>query len=137
MIVSNKISEIMLIDDDVPTNYLSNLIIEDKNCCETVSTFNMATEAINALKENQSNNQKLPDIILLDLNMPRMNGWEFMEAFNQFSFEKQMPKVYILTTSMNPDDKTKALKTSSVAGFRKKPLDEDMLDEIIAEFEGE
>ncbi len=125
----------MLIDDDVPTNYLSNIIIKDKDCCDTISTFSMATEAIDDLKKRLSSHQRLPDIILLDLNMPRMNGWEFMEAFNQFSFEKQMPKVYILTTSMNPDDKIRALNTSSVSGFHKKALNEDILDKIIADIE--
>lgn len=135
--MKKAIHEIMLIDDDIPTNYLSKLVITEKNCCETISTVSMATEAIDILKEHLEGQQKLPDVILLDLNMPKMNGWEFMEVFNQLNLKEQQPRIHILTTSMNPDDRIKALNTASISGFHKKPLNDDILDQIIAEFEVE
>ena len=78
-----------------------------------------------------------PDVLILDLNMPKMNGWEFMEAFNQFNLKTTTPRVYILTTSMNPEDRLKAENTAFVSGFYKKPFSESMLDQIVAEFEHE
>lgn len=128
-----KVHEIMLIDDDAATNYLSKFIIDNKGCCNNLSIFNLATEALEHLDQRIKQNQDLPDIIFLDLNMPRMNGWEFLEIFGQYDISNHpdKPLIYILSTSMNPEDKIRANTIDSVTQFYKKPISETMLDEVL------
>ena len=73
--------------------------------------------------------EELPDIIFLDLNMPTVNGWEFLEKFEQLSMEKSLEKclIYILTSSLDTADIAKADDNILVKGFIHKPIDlEDM-----------
>lgn len=124
----------MLIDDDLPTNYLSKILLQKIDCCDKISMFTMATDAIVSLEEKFKANQTLPDAILLDLNMPRMNGWEFIQELTQLPVKPSLPKIYIITTSMNPEDEATAKNIPTVAGFYQKPLDEKILDNILATF---
>jgi len=133
MTTINELNEIMLIDDDEATNYLSKFIIDSTKCCETLSEFSLAEHAINDLKNRIQLQQELPDVIFLDLNMPRLNGWEFLEIYEQFdlSYTDKKPTIVILTTSMNPKDRTKAQQIETVSEFLQKPLSTEILDQVM------
>ena len=78
---------------------------------------------------------RLPELILLDINMPRMNGFEFLEIVDEKLSQAQPPvKVALLTTSSNPADARKAESFASVGWFLSKPLGRDMLDQLVSEF---
>jgi len=128
------VKEIMLIDDDEATNYLSKFIINGKNCCEKLSVFCMAEHAIDDLKNRIKHLQELPDVIFLDLNMPRLNGWEFLDIYEQFdlSYTDTAPTIIILSTSMNPEDEVKASQVKAASQFLQKPLSEDILDRVMS-----
>jgi len=124
---------VMLIDDDIPTNYLNKMVINQVNCTENVVTVNSGIEALKFLVEQPK--EAMPDLIFLDINMPAMNGWEFLEAYKSIPLEKKEKTiVMMLTTSENPDDKMRAKRIRDIKGFMVKPLSEDVVEHVLGEF---
>jgi len=123
---------IYLIDDDDIQNTINVRIIEIVALEREVRVFKNAKRALEALKEVRENAmEKEPTFLLLDLNMPQMNGWDFLKHFE----DRQNPwPVYILTSSINEQDKSRADKFPSVAGFLSKPLTTTAFEQIIAEY---
>ena len=121
----------MLIDDDEPTNFLSRLLIEEARCAEHIQVADSGRMALDFLSSGHNS----PDLIFLDINMPAMNGWEFLEKYRQLDKGKQGKIVIImLTTSLNPDDKVKAAKIPEISGFENKPLSSELIDRVIKKY---
>ena len=129
----DRINEIMLIDDDLATNYLSKYIIDDVGCCENLSVHDMAQDALDDLSRRIENNDRLPEVIFLDLNMPRIDGWEFLEIYETLDLSQysMLPDIYVLSTTMNPQDRLKAESINAVSRFYAKPLTEQILTEVM------
>lgn len=127
---------ILLIDDDDATNFVNKLIIEKASIDTDIATCLSAQEGLDYLTcEGAYTSQETypqPGIIFLDINMPGMNGWEFLEEYKKLP-EEQKAKIVVamLTTSMNPDDEEAGKGNVSVKSFMHKPLREEMLYEII------
>ncbi|MEE4000964.1 response regulator [Tenacibaculum sp. FZY0031] len=127
-----KLHTILLIDDDPATNFLHKLIIEKENCAEHVLCKQSAEEALVYLKFNIENNIPHPELIFLDINMPKMNGWDFLEEYKKFDKNKQAKKIVImLTTSLDPNDKEKAKAINQINEFRSKPLTKEKLQSVL------
>ncbi len=124
-----KVNSIMLIDDDKVTNFYHKIVIQGANCCEHIDIYDDATEALSHLKETS----ELPNIIFLDINMPRMNGWEFIETIMEDGLDSLLNTctIVMLTTSLNPKDKEKALKYKIISEFKHKPLTKEILQDIV------
>ena len=107
-----KLSCILLIDDDVPTNFYNKKIVEQHGRTEHVEVCDSAEAGLEFLKSKFKNGlPPQPELIFLDLNMPGMDGWEFLDAYEKLPFpQKGKVVVVMLTTSVNPDDETKALE---------------------------
>ena len=131
--MKSLLKTIMLIDDDVPTNYLNKMVIDQTECAEKVITVNSGIEALEFLKNQPK--EMMPDLIFLDINMPAMNGWEFLEAYKTIPSEKkENTVVMMLSTSENPDDKMRANCIKDISGFMVKPLSEDVVTNVMGEF---
>lgn len=129
--MSYKLQMILLIDDDEPTNFLNRLALEEANCAREILVFQSAASAIEFLQSAASG----PDLIFLDINMPAMNGWEFLQEYENLGPEKQGSRIIImLTSSINPDDRTRAEQNPAVSGFRNKPLTPEIIQEIMDSF---
>lgn len=115
---------------------LKRLQKDNDRICREVSelaldTLILSESAIEALERCD----RLSELILLDINMPRMNGFEFLEIVDEKLSQAQPPvKVALLTTSSNPADARKAESFASVGWFLSKPLGRDMLDQLVSEF---
>ena len=130
----------MLIDDDEPTNFLSSMIIEEANCTEQIQILDTGEKALNYLANSKkfagsNKDYPWPDLIFLDINMPAMNGWEFLAKYNKLDLSHHPKiKIVMLTTSLDPDDEIRAKEMPAVTGFKHKPLTEQMLNEILDKY---
>lgn len=123
----------MLIDDNPDDNFYHERVIKKSNAAETVISETSAIEALEYLRSKNDNNRPQPDLIFLDINMPGMNGWEFLDEYQKLDKELQGHVIVImLTTSENPDDRIRAIKV--VPDFRTKPVTTEMLEEIIGKY---
>lgn len=121
-----------LVDDDDIFVFLTTKIIEQTNLIDLIKVFGNGLDAINFLKENKNNVDALPDIILLDLSMPIMNGWQFLEEYNKLNptIGKKIT-IYICSSSISPDDITRAKTISEVSDYIIKPITKDKLIDLI------
>ena len=118
-----------MVDDDSEDNYFHQIVINEMNITERIEVALNGIEALNFLKDE---NQVRPDIIFLDINMPKMNGWEFLEAYKDLEDDqKARVLVVMLTTSINPMDRERAEKYRDIVGFNCKPLSEKMIVEVL------
>ena len=127
-----KLDCILLIDDDKPTNYFHKIIINDSGLTERVIAIQSGQEALEYLGQKEEGQYPRPDLIFLDINMPAMDGWEFLEEYNKLDKNKKAKILIImLTTSINPEDEKKAKEINLINGFQRKPLSVEMLEKII------
>ena len=131
-----KLNCSLLVDDDEPTNFLNKMILEDLNCAEKVEVAESGQSALSYLENASENtNHSSPDLIFLDINMPAMNGWEFLEQYSNLDKQHKANVVIVmLTTSLNPDDRAKASKIPDVSGFETKPLTAEKLQYILKKY---
>ena len=118
---------IWVIDDDAIYQIIVNKIIQRSEMFSTITSFKNGKEAIDVLQEIVHNtadeSASLPDIILLDINMPIMDGWEFMEKMGliKSKFSKDIT-VYIVSSSIATEDKNKSKTYSDILGYLSKPV---------------
>ena len=129
--MKQKLNCVLLIDDDRTTNFLNERVIKQVDCVDRIEVEQTGMKALKFLNAKES---AQPDLILLDINMPGMNGWEFLDEFREPQKEKQKNIVIIMiTTSQNPEDAERTKTVSKISGFKKKPLTSEMLNEILRE----
>lgn len=115
----------MLIDDNVIDNFIHQKMLE--SCVEKeIITFPNAIAALEHLKQNA----KLPEFILLDIGMPIMDGFEFLEKFYDLENAESSTKIIILSTSLDPSDVQNA-KQKNCLGFLQKPLKKEDIEEYL------
>ena len=130
--MTEKLECIMLIDDHFPTNYYHKIIIEKTDCCKKIIEKTNVIEALDYLKTAFSEENPKPDMIFLDINMPGLTGWDFLEAYKSLTKEQQVKIIIImLSTSADPNDLSRADNDPNVTEYRSKPLTVEVLEEII------
>lgn len=119
--------DILLIDDDPSVNFLNKLIIERASIQAEIKVHTDASEAL----EEISSNARSPKMILLDINMPIMDGWEFAKQYEQLPENIRSSKIFILSSSINPTDREKANESPVIHGFYSKPLTTEIINELV------
>lgn len=128
----NKLNSILLIDDDQINNFINKRIIKKLGITEEIKVAMNGEEALYQIKNYCNETGHCPELIFLDINMPVMNGFEFLSEFHNLPLEnKKDVKIIVLTTSTNPIDMQK-LKEYSIKGFLNKPLTEKKIMEVIS-----
>jgi CheY-like chemotaxis protein len=114
---------VLLIDDDEITNFISVAVIERTNKFSHIEIAGSGKEGLEYLQTCLSEKKNLPSLILLDINMPIMTGWQFLEELERFADRVlEKAKIFMLSSSQNPEDLLKANKHPFLSGFIRKPL---------------
>ncbi|MCK8523454.1 response regulator [Aquimarina sp. D1M17] len=130
--MEKSVNCVLLIDDDKATNFFNQRVVTKHDGFDQVNTVQSGMAALQYLNEVEKNSATKPDLIFLDINMPAMNGWEFLVEFSKLNEELiQGIKVILLSTSSNPDDVKESIKNHSVDDFINKPLSLDLLDNVL------
>ena len=117
----------MFIDDNKGTNCYNKFIVEELNISKKNIFFQKAENALQHLSTlNEIEKPIWPDVIFLDINMPKIDGWAFIEKYQQMTLQKVSP-IIMLSTSLSPRDKEKVNASPLVYGFWEKPLEEEMI----------
>ncbi|KAA1247300.1 response regulator [Aquimarina sp. RZ0] len=133
--MGDKIGVACIIDDDSVYVNLVKRIIEAKQLCKNLLVFENGKNALNFFEAilTNMNQESIPDIIFLDLNMPVMDGWEFLAQFTRIKnrFGKIIT-LYIVSSSINPLDIKKAKSISTVTDYLIKPITITELESIFS-----
>lgn len=130
-----KIDTLCIVDDDDAFKFLTTMTIEDSDRVDNIMTFSNGQETIEFLESVKDRPEKIPEIILLDLNMPVMDGWEFLNEY--ISMKPRIGKqitIYIVSSSIDPKDFQKAKLIQEVSDFIIKPITEEKFHELINSF---
>ncbi len=131
----SNVSLTCLIDDDEIFVYAMKKIINLKQLSREMITFDRVEKALDYFSINKNKAVLLPDVILLDINLPGEDGWDFIESFEQISAEMiKKPKIYMLSSSANPADQQKALSNKNIENYYVKPLSKDDFKEIFGQW---
>ena len=124
-----KLYCVLLVDDDEITNFVHEALIMDAGAAERVLVAHNGQEAINLLKQQKKGNY--PSLIFMDINMPVMDGFEFLNAYRALDEDlRRSVTVIMLTSSLNPRD-IERTKNTGIADFLNKPLTGDKLKAVV------
>jgi len=127
---------VLLVDDDEATNFLHKIYLKEWNFGEHIYTAMNGQEALDFLATNEEFRKNKPSLILLDINMPIMNGFEFMEAYKDIDPSmKASTVVVMLTSSLHHNDQKRASDMNDLKSFINKPLTREQLEKVINQLE--
>lgn len=125
-------SKLILIDDDEIYHKITQLMVEEYSTIDEVISSTDGKATLEYLIENRSNEEKLPDYIFVDLNMPKYSGWDFLNGFKKIRNSlRKVVRVFIVSSSIDPDDMERSKNYSFVDKFIIKPLKREFLQELI------
>lgn len=127
-----KINNVCIVDDDPITQFLTHKVIQQTDLVNHVKIFSNGLDTINYLSSVHDNFEELPDVILLDLFMPIMDGWGFMKEY--LSLQPKLTKkiaIYIVSSSIDPADIRRAESIDAITDFIIKPVTKEKLMEAM------
>ena len=133
-----KVNCILLIDDNPADNEFHKIRINKADVCnhiEIATSGKMALDYITkAAEPNEGEAHPKPELIFLDINMPTMNGFEFLEEYKKLDDKLKSKVVIMLTNSLNPDDQKRAMETKEISEYQNKPLSVKTLQDTIGKY---
>jgi response regulator RpfG family c-di-GMP phosphodiesterase len=129
----DNITKFIIVDDDTINNALCQIAIKTSVKGAVVKAFTIPEEGFDYIVKNSIEENQSHTVVFLDLNMPRVSGWEFLSYFDKLDEKiKKQYKIYILSTSFDAKDKERALENKSVVDYIIKPLTTEIVGRIIS-----
>jgi response regulator RpfG family c-di-GMP phosphodiesterase len=126
-----KYKTVLLVDDSYIDNLISKKIMESNYYAENIIVMESSKQAIDFISESILSKQNIPQVLFLDIRMPGMNGFDFLEEFSKIEGLKEHNlKIYILSSSLDPTDYKKIQGNKLISKFIGKPLTPHILEEI-------
>ena len=127
-----KIESCCIIDDDPIFIYGTKRLMNEIEFCESIIVYNNGQDALDGLLELSESGQKIPPFIFLDLNMPIMDGWEFLEELSKIPSNKlKKTTIYIISSSVDPRDLEKVKNYKAVNNYILKPITPTDLETVL------
>lgn len=126
----SKVDLAYIIDDDEVIIYLTDILVKNIDFCDKMTSFTDSNTALKSLKSAIEKKENLPSVILIDLNMPIMNGWAFLDELQKMPLKDQIP-VFIFTSSIDAEDMERAKKYPIVKDYITKPLTIHKINKIL------
>jgi len=126
-----KFKSAMVIDDNQIDLYIASRVISKTKFADNILTYTSAADALQYLKEHEHRPMSLPEILFVDIYMPGMSGFEFMQAFASLSETiKKHCHAYIVSSTIDENDIERTKKDPNIMGFQEKPINNEFLDRI-------
>lgn len=123
---------VLLVDDNPEDNFFHQRIIKKTGLVSQLVVKDMPNEALNFLQSDAGQASECPEIILLDMHMPLMTGWEFVEAYNNLQNKPECRGIVLmLQPTTNPKDREKAMQTPNVLGTIEKPITAEAFTKLV------
>jgi len=124
-------NNLFYIDDNAFDHLIVDSLVKTYTDCKKVTSFYNGREALEMLSKNKGNASELPDVILVDLFMPKFTGWDFLDGFTKIYAElSKKVEVYILSSSVKKEDIDHAKDYSFVRSYITKPLTQGLLQKL-------
>ena len=128
----SKFNHVCVIDDDPIYTYLTDKVMKMVDFSNHIEFFKDGEDALNSLKPRLRSGRNVPEIIFLDLNMPIIDGWQFLDEIVKINHKKKVI-IYVVSSSIDPADTKRAESYSIVDKYVVKPITPEMLEELFAE----
>lgn len=123
---------IYIVDDDKIYHYTSKVLINRLDPKSDISHFYDGKSSLDALKKAIAEGGNTPAIILLDINMPDVNGWEFIDAYKTIKHNlKHIPEIYVVSSSIDPNDMKRAKSIEEITAYLTKPLSTETIANLL------
>jgi CheY-like chemotaxis protein len=127
-----KLKKIMIIDDDDIFVFVITKVLRHSDLIDILQVLDNGLDALNFFKNNVHNYNVLPDIILLDLNMPILDGWQFLNEYCKISPSiAKCIEIYVCSSSISPTDIAKTKTINEVTDYLIKPISKEIIIEIL------
>lgn len=131
-----KLPIIGIVEDDLIYQFMLSRIIKRNNLAEKIITFSDGEKAIQYLADNKAINENIPDVIFLDINMPIMDGWQFIKEYASLKTEiRKKVAIFMLSSSVNPINIESASEINEISDHIIKPITLEEVKKILDNYE--